>query len=116
MKCGHFYRTWADFKKWTKYERKTLFSLLKMRMVEDLLSYFVPCNTATKNDGAYFFDIIFLVTAYKEEQFKRINGFSNEYWGWGGEDDDLFRRTTHRLVSKSFIIANTLLGFLVQWI
>jgi hypothetical protein len=24
--------------------------------------------------------------------FERVNGFSNEYWGWGNEDDDLFIR------------------------
>ena len=24
--------------------------------------------------------------------FERVNGYSNEYWGWGGEDDDLYRR------------------------
>lgn len=29
------------------------------------------------------------VTAMTKEQFHRVNGFSNTYWGWGGEDDDL---------------------------
>ncbi|MBN3304169.1 B4GT4 galactosyltransferase, partial [Amia calva] len=29
------------------------------------------------------------VTAMSKEQFFRVNGFSNTYWGWGGEDDDL---------------------------
>jgi len=24
--------------------------------------------------------------------FERVNGYSNEYWGWGNEDDDLFIR------------------------
>lgn len=24
--------------------------------------------------------------------FERLNGFSNEFWGWGGEDDSLRRR------------------------
>ena len=23
------------------------------------------------------------------EHYKLINGFSNNYWGWGGEDDDV---------------------------
>ncbi|OUC40316.1 N-acetyllactosaminide 3-alpha-galactosyltransferase [Trichinella nativa] len=32
------------------------------------------------------------VTALTAEQFRRINGFSNEYWGWGGEDDDFYIR------------------------
>lgn len=26
------------------------------------------------------------------EDYARVNGFSNDYWGWGGEDDDFFIR------------------------
>uniref|UniRef100_A0A3B3ZUW7 Beta-1,4-galactosyltransferase n=1 Tax=Periophthalmus magnuspinnatus TaxID=409849 RepID=A0A3B3ZUW7_9GOBI len=29
------------------------------------------------------------VTALTKDQFLQVNGFSNTYWGWGGEDDDL---------------------------
>uniref|UniRef100_A0A8C6WKF8 Beta-1,4-galactosyltransferase n=1 Tax=Neogobius melanostomus TaxID=47308 RepID=A0A8C6WKF8_9GOBI len=29
------------------------------------------------------------VTALTKDQFLQVNGFSNIYWGWGGEDDDL---------------------------
>ncbi|KAM4726967.1 beta-1,4-galactosyltransferase 4 isoform 2-T3 [Anableps anableps] len=29
------------------------------------------------------------VTAMTKDQFFQVNGFSNNYWGWGGEDDDL---------------------------
>ncbi|XP_068751483.1 beta-1,4-galactosyltransferase 1-like [Montipora capricornis] len=30
--------------------------------------------------------------ALSREHFESINGFSNKFWGWGGEDDDLFKR------------------------
>jgi len=33
------------------------------------------------------------VTAFDAESFLKCNGFSNEFWGWGGEDDDLYNRT-----------------------
>jgi len=32
------------------------------------------------------------VTLFDKESFLKINGFSNEYWGWGAEDDDLLHR------------------------
>ncbi|CAN8017761.1 unnamed protein product [Ixodes persulcatus] len=28
-----------------------------------------------------------------------VNGFSNLYWGWGGEDDDMFSRLQHSNLS-----------------
>jgi len=32
------------------------------------------------------------VTLFPTEIFEKINGYSNEYWGWGFEDDDLLLR------------------------
>jgi GT2 family glycosyltransferase len=32
------------------------------------------------------------VLAMRRDQFKTVNGFSNEFWGWGGEDDDMAYR------------------------
>lgn len=39
------------------------------------------------------YDLIFGgVVLFSKEHFVRVNGFSNEYWGWGGEDDDIRKR------------------------
>jgi predicted glycosyltransferase involved in capsule biosynthesis len=32
------------------------------------------------------------IVAFDQESFEKINGYCNEYWGWGAEDDDLYRR------------------------
>lgn len=32
------------------------------------------------------------VSGLMVKQFKKINGFPNAFWGWGGEDDDLWNR------------------------
>ncbi|OCU00584.1 beta-1,4-galactosyltransferase 1 [Xenopus laevis] len=37
-------------------------------------------------------DIFGGVVAFTKEQFIKVNGFSNVFWGWGGEDDELFQR------------------------
>ena len=32
------------------------------------------------------------VVSMKTTLFRNLNGFSNQFWGWGGEDDDMARR------------------------
>ena len=32
------------------------------------------------------------VSAISVEHFKLVNGFSNQFWGWGAEDDDMAKR------------------------
>lgn len=32
------------------------------------------------------------VSALTKKQFEVVNGFSNSFWGWGGEDDDMSNR------------------------
>ncbi|TRY91137.1 hypothetical protein DNTS_020424 [Danionella cerebrum] len=41
------------------------------------------------------------VSSLSKEQFLKINGFPNNYWGWGGEDDDIFNRINSRGMSIS---------------
>jgi hypothetical protein len=44
------------------------------------------------------------VCAFSTTDFQYINGFSNAFWGWGGEDDNLYQRILfHNLtVSRPF--------------
>ena len=42
------------------------------------------------------------VTAFTEDAFLTCNGFSNNYRGWGGEDDDLFTRTKLNNIRTKF--------------
>lgn len=32
------------------------------------------------------------VVAFNKTDYEKINGFPNDYWGWGGEDDEMMRR------------------------
>ncbi|KAL7373993.1 hypothetical protein ABVT39_019177 [Epinephelus coioides] len=41
------------------------------------------------------------VIALSKEHFLKVNGFSNTYWGWGGEDDDMYKRIYHHGMSIS---------------
>ena len=59
----------------------------------------VPIHLATgfTNSDREIFDTYFGgVTLFPVDLFKKVNGYSNEYWGWGFEDDDLLMRLTEQ--------------------
>ena len=39
------------------------------------------------------------VTIFEKAAFEKINGYSNDYWGWGAEDDDLMSRCVSHGIS-----------------
>lgn len=41
------------------------------------------------------------VSSLSNDQYLKINGFPNTYWGWGGEDDDIYNRIIFRGMSIS---------------
>ncbi len=32
------------------------------------------------------------IQAFTKDHYIQVNGYSNKYWGWGSEDDDLYKR------------------------
>lgn len=63
------------------------YSEVPLHMATDFISEEDPNYTRTTFDE-YFGG----VTMFPIEIFERINGYSNEYWGWGFEDTDLLHR------------------------
>jgi len=61
----------------------------------------VPLHLATNLIGTEDFNRIVFdqyfggVTLFPIKTFEEINGYSNNYWGWGYEDDDLLYRCEH---------------------
>lgn len=51
------------------------------------------CYSNHSPDGKFY-----KAMAFKSFDFKLINGFSNKFWGWGLEDDDLFVRLNNNSV------------------
>ncbi|KAB0392690.1 hypothetical protein E2I00_019306 [Balaenoptera physalus] len=48
------------------------------------------------------------VSALSKQQFLTINGFPNNYWGWGGEDDDIFNRFDRIAHTKETMLSDGL--------
>ena len=60
-----------------------------------------PLHLATnfKDNERVLFETYFGgVTLFPMNDFRRINGYSNKYWGWGYEDDDLLLRCVKKNV------------------
>ena len=42
------------------------------------------------------------VSAMSVKHFNFVNGFSNQFWGWGGEDDDMAIRNKNLTFRKDY--------------
>ena len=47
--------------------------------------------------------------AIRTEQFKKINGMSNMFFGWGGEDDDFSTRSVTFILNFYYIFISEIL-------
>jgi len=52
------------------------------------------------------------IEAFSVEHFKLINGFSNQFFGWGGEDDNLYDRFQFRHVFVTYSVITTIIFFI----
>lgn len=85
------------------------YDLLKHKMDESDILFFHPIdllpinanynvkNTTFFKTTDYRFDT-YKALAIKVSDYKKINGFSNEFWGWGWDDHDLFMRLMRRKI------------------
>nr|VFK19238.1 MAG: N-terminal region of glycosyl transferase group 7 [Candidatus Kentron sp. LPFa] len=46
------------------------------------------------------------VCSFAAEQFETLNGYPNDFWGWGGEDEELY----HRIVDHDMVISRPTIG------
>lgn len=53
------------------------------------------------NGIGFYEDYFGGVTMFDKDSFTKINGYSNEYWGWGCEDDDCRQRTIKKGIKIS---------------
>jgi len=44
------------------------------------------------------------IEAFSTEHFQLINGFSNQFFGWGGEDDNLYDRLPAYILSNALFM------------
>ena len=54
-----------------------------------------PIHIASVNLKYQFEGYFGGVNSFNIKDFERINGYPNNYWGWGGEDDELYDRVAY---------------------
>ncbi|MCP9261280.1 hypothetical protein DINM_004657 [Dirofilaria immitis] len=76
-----------------------IFHDVDMFPTDDRINY--DCPNTPRHIGAYvntlgyklmYTEIVGGVLAIRMDHFRAVNGYSNEFWGWGGEDDDMGMR------------------------
>ncbi|CAH4030157.1 unnamed protein product [Pieris brassicae] len=66
--------------------------------LDDRILYTCPiwprnmCGTIVEEKDPTFRTLYGGVSAMDVKHFSKVNGYSNSYWGWGGEDDDIYKR------------------------
>nr|XP_039267193.1 beta-1,4-galactosyltransferase 4-like [Styela clava] len=75
---------------WCDEENPRHISMYMDKFAYEPLSYSTTCRPAS----FFLENIIYYggVSSMTPKQFNNVNGFSNFYWGWGGEDDDMYFR------------------------
>lgn len=53
--------------------------------------WFILC-VCVVNFSVMYYNYAGGVVAMNKHNFRKINGYSNLYWGWGNEDDDFSAR------------------------
>ena len=46
------------------------------------------------------------VTTLSTHDFLQINGYANSFWGWGGEDDQLYQRVRAENFTVVSLVSN----------
>ena len=64
------------------------FSSWSVFRMEQMINF----NKLTCLSSLPYLNLIGGVLTLPLQHFLRVNGFSNMFWGWGGEDDDMFER------------------------
>jgi hypothetical protein len=53
--------------------------------------HIAKCWSRYNSNDKYFGGIV----KFNKDDFREIDGFPNVYWGWGGEDDELYKRVSN---------------------
>jgi hypothetical protein len=64
------------------------------------------------NDNPNYFGGI---VAFTEQQFRKVNGFPNNFWGWGGEDDELYQRVKKVIQLLYICLCESLTYLVIGW-
>lgn len=79
---------------------------------DELLGYYgfypsSPLHIAAVWEKYQYLDLYFGgVCAFTTEHFERVNGYPNNFWGWGGEDEELY----HRIVEQKMTLLKPMSG------
>lgn len=70
-------------------EKKNDITFLLMHLITLFDSFFPFCSAPSRLPYNYLVGGVFAIS---KDHLIQVNGYSNLYWGWGAEDDDMSHR------------------------